>query len=46
MFSTMMLGGFVGVMALHPLMSRAHRSECSLRRCGLGENASQEHEQQ
>jgi hypothetical protein len=32
MFGTMMLGGFVGMMALDRLMSRFHWGECSLRR--------------
>ena len=44
MSGMMMLARFVGVMALHPLMSCPHRGESSLRRCPLAENGGQDRE--
>ena len=44
MSGMMMPARFVGVMVLHPLMSRPHRRERSLRWCPLAENGDQDRE--
>jgi len=46
MFGTMMPGRFVGVMTLHPLMSRPHRDERTFRGRRLAENAGQDRKHQ